>query len=438
MLIRADRSQNDGTEKGAWASRSYSLRNERHGRDGHATSLPKTLILIFIAAMTAVSTARGLGATEPGEGSITIGVAAAKVIPGTTGDSIEWISSNPKIAQVFPGGWVVGIAPGKALLRSRSEQLNSPAREVIVKQIEQPIVDPASLKQFPDSRHFTVNGRECYGSELNGRRTTSPEEHANTSSNRIINPSPLRPDRRVDWAVKDGCEIFDGAGVLMGTVAPTLEVDGKKRPVSKFNFGMSKVLHGRLCLYAFSISIKPTPQLARMLDPKELENGTVGTSAWLPLDQVLDPAALLERDGVGKVKLPRLPLEKTRYRITGGNPNHYMTPLGEMSIVKDVKSGPVPSHYLRRPSGTVNIIYSVPGFGLGGQGLDSFLVSDGMIFRPAQGAKVFVQPTYYPAKDRRAGQVSPMTETFLYGAVETKGSEPVYGWVAKEALAPVR
>jgi hypothetical protein len=86
----------------------------------------------------------------------------------------------------------------------------------------------------------------------------------------------------------------------------------------------------------------------------------------------------------------------------------------------------------------VNLIYSVPGFGLGGQSLDSFLVSDGAVFHQAKGAKVFVQPTYFPKQHPNAGKVSPKKMTFLYGAVEMKGSSPVYGWIAKEALSPVK
>jgi hypothetical protein len=138
------------------------------------------------------------------------------------------------------------------------------------------------------------------------------------------------------------------------------------------------------------------------------------------------------------VSLPRLPLEKKGFRITGGNPKQYHTPHGEVRIVKDPTAEPVPSHYLRRPSGTVNIIYSVPGFGLGGQGLDSLLVGNNVLFYPARGAKVFVQPTYYPDKHPLRGKVSPMKMTFIYGAAEVKGVEPVYGWVAKEALEPVK
>jgi len=298
----------------------------------------------------------------------------------------------------------------------------------------QALIDPATLQQYDDNRVFFVDGRKCVGSELNGQRAADPQERKNTKSNRVLNPNPPTPDEPREWEVLPGTEIYDGAGVLMGTVAPSRKVNGKKIPVSMFNFGMSKVIVGKECLYAFSVPITPSPALTKVVDPGEMKHDVVETSAWLPLDRVVQNDALLERVGLGKVRLPALPLEDIRYRITGGDPKMYTGEFGEMSIVKDIHSGPVPSHYLRRPSGTVNIIYSVPGFGLGGQGLDSFLASDGAIFRPAKGAKVFVQPTYFPPKHPRAGEISPMTMTFLYGAVKVKDCDPVYGWVAKEAL----
>jgi hypothetical protein len=169
------------------------------------------------------------------------------------------------------------------------------------------------------------------------------------------------------------------------------------------------------------------------MDNTQFVHGAIGTSAWLRADDVVEKKMLLERFGVGRGKLAALPLEKTRYRITGGDSNRYQTPDGELAIVKQA-NGPVPSHYLRRPSGTINVLYSVPGFGLGGQGLDSFLLSDKLTFRPAKGIRQFAQPTYYPLRHPQAKQVAPKTMTFLYGAVEAPNGEPVYGWVAKEAL----
>ena len=59
----------------------------------------------------------------------------------------------------------------------------------------------------------------------------------------------------------------------------------------------------------------------------------------------------------------------------------------------------MPSHYLRCPTGTVNLIYSVPGFGLGGQGVDSFLVTSGQDLPAGESAaREFVQLTYFPLK----------------------------------------
>jgi len=196
-------------------------------------------------------------------------------------------------------------------------------------------------------------------------------------------------------------------------------------PVSMFNFGASKVLNGRICLYAFSVAVQPPGQTS----------GKVSTSAWLPLDQVIDKETLLGRIGLGKSLLPALPLEAVGYHVTGGDPAKYLTPSGELSIVRQVSMGALPSHYLRRPSGTINLIYSVPGFGLGGEGTDSYLINGSLKFYPAEGAKVFVQPTYYPVHHPQAGKLAPATMTFLYGAIRCGDSEPVYGWIAKEALS---
>lgn len=332
----------------------------------------------------------------------------------------HWKSSAPEVAQVYQNGFVVGLRPGQARILGNG----SVASVVSVSSSRESLVNPATLKQFPDNRPFTVAGRKCYGSELNGQRAVDPAERGFIHDNRVINPAPLRADKPLDWELQPNTEVRDGAGVLMGTVPPSLEVAGRRVPVSMFNFGASKVMGGRIYVYAFSVSINSSAA------------GRVSTSAWLPLDNVVNKEALLERAGLGKTRLPVLPLEATGYRITGGNPKQYLTPYGELSIVRQLSIGAVPSHYLRRPSGTINLVYSVPGFGLGGEGTDSFLVSDGLEFYPAIGAKIFKQPTYYPSKHPQAGKISPETMTFLYGAIKTEGSDPIYGWIAKEAVAP--
>ena len=347
--------------------------------------------------------------------------------------SVRWVSSAPDIVEVFQNGFVIGLAAGQASVTAVSATGNTECVVTVTpaKSLRASVDD---FKQYPDSREFTVKGRKCFGSELNGQRAFNPDEKRYTRSNRVINPRPLNSKKPLEWELENGAEVYDGTGVLMGTVAAELQAGDRTVPASMFNFGMSKILGGRLCLYAFSVPIKPSPAVSALVDPAVVTNVAVRTSAWLPLDRVVDKEGLLGRIGVGRPGMPVLALDDKHYRITGGNPRQYETESGELSIIRDVKVGAVPSHYLRRPSGTINIIYSVPGFGLGGQGLDSVLVSDGLEFTPAKGAKVFVQPTYFPKRHPQAGKVSPQTMTFMYGAVTAKGMEPVYGWVAKEAL----
>ncbi|MGZ4971570.1 MAG: hypothetical protein ACXWKG_04370 [Limisphaerales bacterium] len=271
--------------------------------------------------------------------------------------------------------------------------------------------------------------RICYGSELNGHVPGVPHRGF-LRSNRIINP--ITPQKSVVWEVATNTEVVDGAGMRLGTVAIENH-DSRTFPGAKFNYGMSKTINGQLYLYCFATDIVPDPRIVEQMDKTQFVHGTVGTSAWLRADDVIEKQTLLERFGVGRGKLPSLPLQSTRYRITGGDPNAYQTPSGELAIVKQA-NGPAPSHYLRRPSGTINVLYSVPGFGLGGQGLDAFLISDGLTFRPAAGVREFVQPTYYALRHPQAKQIAPKTMTFIYGAVEAPHCDPVFGWVAKEAL----
>jgi hypothetical protein len=337
-----------------------------------------------------------------------------------------WASSDPAVATVYANGFVVGLKEGRTIVSPGDWQVRviPPPKEA---------GNATSLKQFPDDRQFLVDGRKCFGSELNGKMTGEKLD------NRVENPKPLNPKKPQEWELTDPAPVYDGIGVLMGTVAATGKRDGKKVPVTKINYGMSKVIARRLCVYGFSFSMTPDPGLlGKDIDPAEVKNGVIGNSAWIPLDCVVEKEQLLELAGIGMGKLPRLPLSETRYGITGGDPRMYMTEVGqELSIVRDVDSGPVPSHYLRRPCGTINIIYSVPGFGLGGQSLDSILISNKPTFRPVDAARKFVMPTYYPDGVALKGKKTEKTMTFLYGAVEVEGSDPIYGWVAKEALEPL-
>jgi hypothetical protein len=393
---------------------------------------PKRLIGLGCVLILACATV-AQGQTTLAKTALQLEAGDVKRLTLKQGDAgaIRWTSADPLIAAVYGKGYVCGIHPGATKISA-----DSAVCDVTVVEPREPIVTAASLKQYADSRKFTIKGRKCYGSELNGQRASGAKEKADTEGNRVINPHPLSDNNR-EWELQAGAEAYDGAGVLMGTLVPKRTTSGKKAPLSMFNFGMSKVLRDQICVYAYAVTIEPSPELQKVADAPTRKSGNMSTSAWIPLEHVVAKDEFLDRIGLGKAPLPRLPLNPTGYAITGGDPQSYMTESGELAIVKAL-DGPVPSHYLRRPTGTVNLMYSVPGFGLGGQSLDSFLVSDGAIFHQAKGAKVFVQPTYFPKQHPNAGKVSPKTMTFLYGAVEVKGGDPVYGWIAKEALAPAK
>jgi hypothetical protein len=374
--------------------------------------------------------------------SVTLDVGDAKKLelknagaggPGTGEAKLE--SSDPKTVIVFPNGWAVALKIGEATITCTVAGAPAPALWTI-KVVDSPerLVNPATLKQYPDNRTFRVGERKCVGHFLNGHMVGN--EAAPSDRNRVYNPKPLRADRPQEWELIEGTPVYDGTGVVMGTAAPALDVNGRKVTATKFNYGFSKIVNGKLCLYGFTTDIRPSEAVKPLLDASERKHEIVGTSAWVPIEGVVEKELLLDNVGLGKGKLPRLPLEAKKFRITGGNPNQYMTDKGEVRIVDDPAAAPVPSHYLRRPTGTVNIIYCVPGFGLGGHSLDSVLVSSNAIFHPAKGVRTFTQPTYYPAAHPKVGQKSPKTMTFVFGAVEVAGSETIYGWVAREAMEP--
>jgi hypothetical protein len=162
--------------------------------------------------------------------SITVGagaVAKLEVTAGGDAKGLQWTTSNPKVVQVYANGTVVGIAAGEAVITvaEPGQSSSSGAKcEVTVQHTAPPMIDVSQIKQYPDNRVFRVDGRKCVGSELNGQRNEDPEERKFTQGNRVINPKPLDLDKPVDWEVEKDAEVVDGAGVLIGKIAPTLKL----------------------------------------------------------------------------------------------------------------------------------------------------------------------------------------------------------------------
>lgn len=302
-----------------------------------------------------------------------------------------------------------------------------------------------------------TKGQRCVGCDLNCK-IEGNIQNPQIDLNRVVNPNPPiglnGKSMPLAWDVEEGTPVLDGCGVLMGKVHGTygyLSAGDFRKNAVMFNFGMTKKINNKLHGYAFAVWCEPIDKnfkkvndeaiKLRKLDAKESKQqqlgklGYIHTSAWVPLDNVKDREILLEKIGLGKGKKPVLPLAEKAYIITGGNPEEFMTEDGhELRIVDNLKIPATATHYLTRPSGTINIIYCVPGFGLGGQAVDSVLVANQPKFRSVLGVKQFVMPTYFPPKHPQSGEITGKYMTFVYGAVDAENTESVYGWVAAEAL----
>jgi len=336
------------------------------------------------------------------------------------------VSRDAKVAQAFNNGWCFGIVLGTTEVEVRRAAGGETVGVFRVRVVEEKprVLTAGDIQQHPDNRRFrTVDGRQCYGSELNARQA----ESKGTKSNRVVNPK--RPGGDVLWPVEKGARIVDGAGTLIGTVAPQT-AGGERLSLSKFNHGMTKVLNGEVHVYSFATPV-------RLATPRD-GRSEVGVSAWMPLREVIDKETLLDLLHPGTGKVPAVELSGETFRITGGNPKEFATEDGTpLKIVKNVNTPPKAIDYLVRDAGTINVLYCVPGFALGGHGLDSFLVSSGAQFRPGKDIRKITVPTYFPPGHAKAGEVTPKPMTFVYGAVEVKGAPPVFGWVAEAALSGV-
>ncbi len=395
---------------------------------------PLKLLMLFLLLSTSAFAESRLTLDKS---SLTLSVGDFhKLKPSAEASTLKFTSADPKIAVVYANGYIIALAPGNTNIIVSPPSGQDASCNVRVTSNDDDLIDPATLKQYPDDRIFMVGERKCVGTVLNGHMVGN-EQKPRVDRNRVLNPTPLDKEHPLEWELEKGAPVYDGTGTLMGATAPGLKVGEKSLTSTKINYGFSKIINGKLCLYGFNVDIDPGAAVRALMPEEDRKKTGVPTSAWVPLDAFIDKLTLLDCVGLGKGKLPRLPLLSTRYKITGGNPKRYDTPSGELAIV-DKLDGPVPSHYLRRPTGTVNILYTMPGYYIGGHSLDSLLVTSNATFRPARGVRTFPVATYYPKKHPQEGKKSPRTMTFIYGAVEAKGTETIYGWIAKEALTPTR
>lgn len=245
-----------------------------------------------------------------------------------------------------------------------------------------------------------VNGGACAMSPYNCKLRTE-------GGNRIAHK-----DGSLDWGVNVNAGVLDGNGDLLGL---------QKGDSLKFNYGQQRTFGGQTYVYAMTTSNH--------------------SSGWFPLSAVKSADVLAPR--VGDVRAHRSGLGKMAcYKVKDSSD----AALEVKKIVYDTAEDPGPAgeaagDYLPRLRAngkrSINLIYNVPGSGLGGPAIDHF--PSGTKFqrlevptdtgRPSIDVKLWAQA----ANGHFTKEAGVMK--FIYGYVGTKTGETRVGWIAYDALA---
>lgn len=215
-------------------------------------------------------------------------------------------------------------------------------------------------------------------------------------SNRLAHPDNPKD---CSFKVAPGTVMHDGFGTVRGTLISTQV---------KINYGQRKVLpNGESAVYVWDAVTDQGHQSGWIYESSFTES-----LAFMPTVAAEDP---------GQGDYPRT------FIITGGSEST-IAYYDQMVLCADVRPcGPAPNHYMLRPGGVMNIIWSLPG--VGGVSNDTYLVTGAAVhFKRARGVPLLSVPYY--DKDSPAGSSAVGQMQFMYGHVGDR-----YGWVAVEALS---
>jgi len=220
-------------------------------------------------------------------------------------------------------------------------------------------------------------------------------------------PAPDRDRPRVfddatgsyDWPILPGALLYDGLGVSRGAV---IDPNGVR-----VNYGMRKTLVGVTLVYVWAVAI---------------DTG-YPASGWVREDALVHADLLRAKMRTLVLPDPGAGLYETSWIVTGGDVGAF----GELKVTRGYSGGGrKATDYLVRTGGVVNLVYNIPGRGLGGYSVDSFPV--GVTFRRAKGVLQVEIPLYHP------GGTTPVSSMrFVYGYIDD-GGQHRFGWIAKEAL----
>lgn len=203
------------------------------------------------------------------------------------------------------------------------------------------------------------------------------------------------PDGNIKWKIKPGTTALDGQGNVVGAVtSSTIEI----------NYGQRKSIKGAPHVFGFRFTI----------------TGDVPASAWIPEAAVVGDTSNMPTVRHGNPGRA----DDTVFEITGGDPNTFKDAKGRNLKISKAGTGNLEANdYLVRPSGTVHLLYSVPGFQIGGLATDTLRADQQIQFIRSKSVPAIEVPTF-----TTTGAAGPKMK-FLYGRVGTS-----FGWIARDAL----
>ena len=228
----------------------------------------------------------------------------------------------------------------------------------------------------------------------NNRYNCEPPRTSNRKGPRVIHS---KRTGSINWPVFSNTPLYDGMGTQVAVVTGS---------TVHINYGQRKRLDGQTLVYAWAV-----------------RTNLGAKSGWIPEAQIKNPSLLDRRSPTLRLPNPGHGTYTAIWTITGGNPGS----IANLKVNPRVSSGQNGTDYLVRPGNIVNIVYTVPGFSLGGYSVDTVPV--GTIFRRARGVKEIDIPLYRPNSSTKAH----VNMHFIYGYIND-GHQRRYGWMAKEAM----
>lgn len=247
-----------------------------------------------------------------------------------------------------------------------------------------------------DAQHLVpgINGNYCIASPFNCR--------FRGGSSRVVTGSGL-----TSWGVETGASVRDGNGAVMATQTATRMT---------FNYGQTRLLAGKAHALALTTS-----------------NGSAG---WYPIERIKGETSFRARNGEVNGKDPRKGAMAC-YAIR----NSHDAGIELKKVVHDSKAvHERAGDYLPlvRANGTrsANLVFSVPGFGLGGATTDHFPAGTKFrrVYVPTSSGKPSITIPLWVKNSAGRYRKRSGSLRFFYGYVRASDGVKRFGWMAEDAL----